>query len=355
MGVTDDVLEPKNKKPRVNGIRPQEFERLRSIAHGAQTVTDVIEIVDVPSHDPWAVANPQNEVQESKFPYLDRPKPIRTPNTLHTAFVSLAAGSGEIPAVPTPKPYTSYNPAFDDWDTFFTAEGQKEVEAEKRRLREAEHEQARLHRILEAQNEHEYVDIQTDDESAWEGFESDRSGIGHLEKKRPERKTPAERNKIKRRKEMERKERHESRMKQKEKQQNRIGEIIKLAKYEAKASAQGLESAKGQKDDEQLAPDERRLRRKKSGKDAYGSSASLSATTANIQSSLWEPPLDLVLPEELRDSLRLLKPEGNLLNDRFRSILIRGKLETRKPIQQPKKKRMKVTEKWSYKDFAIPT
>lgn len=71
--------------------------------------------------------------------------------------------------------------------------------------------------------------------------------------------------------------------------------------------------------------------------------------------SLPEPPLELVLPDELQDSLRLLKPEGNLLKDRFRNILIRGKMETRKPIQQPKKKRRTVTEKWTYKDFRVPT
>jgi len=71
--------------------------------------------------------------------------------------------------------------------------------------------------------------------------------------------------------------------------------------------------------------------------------------------SLPEPPLELVLPDELQDSLRLLKPEGNLLKDRFRNILMRGKMETRKPIQQPKKKRRTYTEKWTYKDFVAPS
>ena len=69
--------------------------------------------------------------------------------------------------------------------------------------------------------------------------------------------------------------------------------------------------------------------------------------------SLSEPPLELILPEELQDSLRLLKPEGNLLKDRFRNILISGKMETRTPIQQPKKKRVSYTEKWSYKDWNL--
>ena len=76
-------------------------------------------------------------------------------------------------------------------------------------------------------------------------------------------------------------------------------------------------------------------------------------TNANDLDRLAEPPLELVLPEELQDSLRLLKPEGNLLKDRFRNILVSGKMETRKPIQQPKRKRVSFTEKWSYKDWSL--
>lgn len=78
-------------------------------------------------------------------------------------------------------------------------------------------------------------------------------------------------------------------------------------------------------------------------------------TSANELDRLPEPPLELVLPEELQDSLRLLKPEGNLLKDRFRNILVSGKMETRKPLQQPKKKRVSYTEKWSYKDWNLAT
>ena len=69
--------------------------------------------------------------------------------------------------------------------------------------------------------------------------------------------------------------------------------------------------------------------------------------------SLPSKDLELVLPDELQESLRLLKPEGNLLKDRFRNILVRGLMETRRPIHQPKKARRTYTEKWSYKDFTI--
>jgi nucleolar protein 53 len=69
--------------------------------------------------------------------------------------------------------------------------------------------------------------------------------------------------------------------------------------------------------------------------------------------SVPEKPLEAVLPDELQDSLRLLKPEGNLLGERFRNLLVQGKLEARKPITQPKKAKRKYTEKWAYKDFKI--
>jgi nucleolar protein 53 len=80
-----------------------------------------------------------------------------------------------------------------------------------------------------------------------------------------------------------------------------------------------------------------------------------------VSVSLWltgrsipEAPLEVVLPDELRDSLRLLKPEGNLLKDRFRSMMIRGKVESRRQIPYAKQKKYTVSEKWSYKDWQLP-
>ena len=68
-------------------------------------------------------------------------------------------------------------------------------------------------------------------------------------------------------------------------------------------------------------------------------------------SSLPEAPLELQFEEELADCLRRLKPEGNLLKERFRSLMERGILETRvMPVVQRKRKVTEV-EKWSYKDF----
>lgn len=67
-----------------------------------------------------------------------------------------------------------------------------------------------------------------------------------------------------------------------------------------------------------------------------------------------EAPLEVVLPDELRDSLRLLKPEGNLLKDRFRNMMLQGKVEARRQIPYAKQKKYTVSEKWSYKDWQLP-
>ena len=203
------------------------------------------------------------EEQKPKFSYLEKTKPIKAPPTLKEAPVSLITGSCIVPAVPAPKPGTSYNPAFKDWDALLVAEGQREVEAESKRRREAELEQQRLDRIAAAKIERD-ADIQTEDESAWEGFESDYEGAEWLKKRRPERKTPAERNKVKRRKEAERRQKWEGKMKERERQQRQIGEISRQMRNEAKARAlvkAELEKPKGV--DDQVS------RRRRFGKDMY--------------------------------------------------------------------------------------
>lgn len=72
----------------------------------------------------------------------------------------------------------------------------------------------------------------------------------------------------------------------------------------------------------------------------------------NISHRIPEAPLEVVLPDELQDSLRLLKPEGNLIKDRYRNMILRGKIESRKGAQR-KQAKTTITEKWSYKDWTL--
>lgn len=222
-GITDGVVEPSNKRRRGNGVSHKAFNRLTAIAYGGEsTPKDVIKADATPSYDPWA-ANSADTVPDVRFDYLEKPKPVRAPKTLKEAPISLVEGTSHFPAVPKPQGGKSYNPQFEEWNRLLAEEGAKEVEAERIRLKEAEEERLKLERIAAAQDENE--DLQTEDESAWEGFESEYEGEAFLNKRRPERKTPAERNKVKRRKEAERLAKQEAETKRRVRQAQRIREI----------------------------------------------------------------------------------------------------------------------------------
>jgi len=279
--------------------------------------------------DLWATEAPPKPEDEEATDYIPKTKPKVAPSTLQRAPIPLTASGRPVRAVRQPEAGTSYNPTFEDWDDLLNREGGKEVEAEKARLLEAQaaaEKEARVQAIAAAPESHP-----EDDESAWEGFETDNDDNESLKRKRPERKTQAQRNKIKRRKEAERLAKHEKRMREKQRQAEQI--ISALIKRHSDA----VQVAEDQQED-RLADDEddTALRRRKLGR-----------------VKIPEKSLEVVLPEELQESLRRLKPEGNLLNDRFRNLLVNGKLEARKAVLQPKKKKMTFTEKWSHKDFSI--
>ncbi|KAL8840727.1 MAG: hypothetical protein Q9170_001245 [Blastenia crenularia] len=341
LGVTNGIIEPSSKRRKGNSVTPREYHRLKNIAYGGESVRkDVVRTDDTPSYDPWNQGSATTNEPDPSLSYLEQPKPIKAPSTLKKSPISLLASTSSLSAVPKPKPGISYNPVFQDWDALLTSAGAAEVSAERRRLAEVAAEEEKQLLIAAAQNEKENDEYNIEDESAWEGFESENEVAEWLKKKRPERKTPAERNKVKRRKEAERQAKREAQMKAREKQAKQMETIIKQADREAKARASIGAAVANQKDGQDSGEndvDDQTLRRRKFGKH-----------------SLPEPPLELVLPEELRDSLRLLKPEGNALSDRFRNIMLRGKIETRKPISQPRKKRQTMTEKWTYKDFRVP-
>ena len=68
---------------------------------------------------------------------------------------------------------------------------------------------------------------------------------------------------------------------------------------------------------------------------------------------LAQMPLEIKLSDELTDSLRLLKPEGDLAKERFRSLQERGLIEPRLPVVKKRKYAPKITEKWGYKDIKL--
>jgi len=327
--LSDIANEGKRKKAKVSG---KEYDRLRSIAYGGDQVKkDLVQTGDDASYDPWAV---QEVKRDPQFSFLEEKKAKREPSTLKHAPVSQTRTGKPIPAVRKPTGGKSYNPKFEDWQNELMRESDKAVEAEKKRLQEAREEAERLERAA-AESESDSGE-ESVWESEWEGFsEEDES----LKKKRPERKTPSQRNKIKRRKEKERLAKHEAKTKAKEAQVAKIKELAKSVEEKEKARDK-VKSVLDKQVDE--------------GADEEGEEEELSKRQLRGRAPIPEAPLEIVLPDELRDSLRLLKPEGNLLKDRFRSMMIRGKVESRKQIPYAKQKKYTVSEKWSYKDWELP-
>lgn len=337
--VTDGILEPSSKRQKQDWVSKKEVARIRdSLNGGSQLKTTRLEEDDSPVFDLWSegavvmtVPSKGAMVKQVPIELAEYVEPVRAkvaPGSLKQAPTPMTASGRSVKAVKDPKAGSSYNPSFEDWDTSLNKEGEKEMEAETRRRVAAVAEAEKEARVVAASNDD--VNYQTDPESAWEGFETDREDSS-LKAKRPERKTQAQRNKIKRRKEAERQLKHEQRMADKKKQAREIEEALKAGNVVvAEKMIEEAEQYSSDSDDDEL------LRRRRLG-------------TAAIP----EKSLEVVLPDELQESLRRLKPEGNLLSDRFRNLLVNGKLESRKPILQPKKAKRFVTEKWSYKDFSV--
>ncbi|KIV99613.1 uncharacterized protein PV09_08788 [Verruconis gallopava] len=329
--VTDGLVEPSSKRRR-DYVSRKEYERLRKFAYGGNSVhKDVVKQGDDADYDPWAA---EASTQPAELPFLAKKNAVREPVTLKQAPISLAKSGKAISAVRKPEAGKSYNPLFEDWEALIQREGDKAVAEERQRLEEERQEEERQAMIAKAQAEEDTEHWESEWESEWEGIMSEKEDAEQnrswLRKKRPERKTPAERNKIKRRKQEEQRKRHEEKMRTRDLD---LAQLKALAKENRNSSsrpqAEPLPEESSSSEGEDI-----KLRRRR-------------------PKHVPEAPLEVVLADELEDSLRRLRPEGNLLQDRYRSMILRGKIESRAKITQPKKPKREVKEKWSYKDWKL--
>jgi nucleolar protein 53 len=345
---TDGVLV--TKRQRKDYVTQKELARLKKVAdgHHAETVT----IKDA-TYDLWAAAPTTKAIaatalpadKDDEYTFIPRVPGAKVPPTMKHAPISLAANGKAVPAIAKPKGDLSYNPAFEDYENRLTLEGNKAVVAEKKRLAEEEAERIRMEGVARSAAEADEAAArealsQWDEDSAWEGFQSgaETDNDGTTSAKRPKRKTPAQRNRANRRKEAEAKQRHDAMMLRKQEQAKNIEKLLAEDKFKHE-QALALAAAMGPSDDEsddEEGGDDNVLRRRQLGK-----------------FHLPEKDLEIMLPDELPDSLRLLKPEGNLLKDRYRSLLVRGKVEARRKRPFKKQVKAKITEKWAHKDFHL--
>ncbi|KAG5937857.1 hypothetical protein E4U53_008123 [Claviceps sorghi] len=321
------------KRLRTDWVPHKELARLRKVADGNQAVT--IETRDA-TYDVWESAPTQTA--EKKYDFLPVSESVKQPKSLKQKPISLVASGKQVPAVLRPSGGFSYNPLLTDYENRLAEESAKALDMERQRVEAEEAEKARQEAAARSAAEAEAAEERAnmsewEEDSEWEGFQS---GVEdeRPNAKQPQRKTQAQKNRAKRRKEEEQLAKHKAALKAKRRQQERIKEITdEIIEREQERALRQVVAGDSDTDD---AAHEEKLRRRQIGK-----------------FKLPEKDLELVLPDELEDSLRRLKPEGNLLKDRYRSLLIRGKLEARRHIPFKKLAKRKLTEKWTHKDFVI--
>jgi nucleolar protein 53 len=327
---TNAIIE--TKRLRANYVPHKEIARLRKVADGHHEQTVAVQDA---GYDIWDV---QPEKANEKLTFLPADVVAKSPETLRHEPVTLAANGKPIQAVPKVSGGYSYNPAFADYQERYHQEWARAEDMERQRLvrEEAERQKmeavARSGALADAAERREELS-EWDEDSEWEGFQS---GMEEekLSAKKPQRKTRAQRNKIKRRKEGERRAKHEAALKRKNDQVYAVKKYTReVAEREVGSATGGTKVESSESEDE---GDENELRRRPLGK-----------------ARLPEKDLELVLPSELDDSLRRLKPEGSLMKDRYRSLIVRGRMEARRRIPFRKQARGKLTEKWTFKDFIV--
>lgn len=333
---TSDGIVPEKRQRTSKYVTKKELARIKKVADGHHQ--EIVTITDA-TYDPWAVeaaaptglAASEKSLENSSF--MVKYDKAKAPATLAKQPITLAANGKSVPAVRKPDGGYSYNPVVSDYMTRLEHESEKAIEAEQKRIAALGAERLRIEASARSAAEAEAAEAKAelsewDEDSAWEGL-SEAEGISV---KRPGRKTPAQRNKYKRRKAEEGKRKHEAALRRKNDQAKRIKEITEEVEQRQMAIAvQKMEMSDGDSEG-----DDTELRRKQLGR-----------------FKLPEKDLELVLPDELQDSLRLLKPEGNLLKDRYRSLLVRGKIEARQNRPFHRQAKVKYTEKWTHKDFDI--
>ena len=337
----DSLVPSGSKKPRDGRyVSHKELQRLKKVADNVHEGAIVDE--NAASHDPWAVST---VTKDPRLNFLDDARPKVEPKTLKEGPRSLMANGKRVSAVSKPDAGKSYNPSVGDWSALLDREGAAAVTAEEARLikeAQAEAQEARAAEEAAKVEAHERDEYATDYDSAWEsewdGFQSEGEQQVWTQKQTT-RKTPAEKNKVKARRERERATLHEQRTKLRDVQEKKIRQIAKevSAKDKARrAHLMALQTTSNVSDSESSADENLLLQKRRFG-----------------QLAVPEAPLEVVLPDELEDSLRRLKPEGNLMQERYRNLLVSGKVEVRRRQGQRKRARMTKSEKWSYKDWKL--
>lgn len=230
----------------------------------------------------------------------------------------------------TPHAGKSYNPNKADWSNLMEKEYKLEKIREDNRVAIQEYRQ-KIQKLMDVLDDsEEEVSSEEDDQNEDEDDDSDEKikkddKLSINEAVKNKKKTKYRRNRAKA---------HEERVKVQQEVKRLKAKIRDLENLE-KTEELVLEEIK-QRENRQKEPRQNKVNKKHKLGTKY------SAREAN---------LEVKFSDELSDSLRKLRPEGNLLYDQIRKLQSSGKVEARVPVKKSRRYKQKITEKWTHKDF----
>ncbi|XP_059007380.1 ribosome biogenesis protein NOP53 isoform X2 [Mustela lutreola] len=298
--------------------------------------------VERPFYDLWAKDNPLERPlagQDAFFLEQTKKKGVKRPPRLHTK-------PSQVPAVEVTPAGASYNPSFEDHQTLLRAahevelQRQKEAEKLERRLALPASEQPATQEsafqelcqglLEESDGEGEPGEGQdTGPEAGGEPAEGVEASPAPMRLAAAEKKTEQQRRREKAARKM--------RVQQAEVRAARLRhqELFRLRGIKAQVARRLAELARRRerRQAQRLAEADRPRRL---GRLKYQA-----------------PDIDVQLSSELSDSLRTLKPEGNILRDRFKSFQKRNMIEPRERAKFKRKYKVKLVEKRAFREIQL--
>ncbi|KAJ3102507.1 Glioma tumor suppressor candidate region protein 2 [Phlyctochytrium planicorne] len=264
--------------------------------------------------DLWgAREEPKTELDTNEYLEPVRKKDVKKPKLINDKL--------PISAVKVAEPGASYNPTFDDHQTLLGKA--LDVELKKESDREKAIKQLSYPPELDDLDDETFFD--SDDEVE----EDETDGEGQIVKKPvapTKKKTQAERRRIEKRRQEEMELERKRLEKARKKEENRLSEIVSQVEQEVKQKEAVPEAKKKREKLRRVGP--------------------VPFKDQNIE---------IKLTEELTQGLRQLKPEGNILKDRFTSLQERAIIEPRVPRTRKLRYKRKETESHDYKRFDAET
>ena len=336
----------KSKKDKIQGVSKKEMVHLLKLAGKVKGYDKGDErlakegIINSKAYDVWETEL-DNEIKRNKLPNFLQ-------NNSTTSFTEATVIPKTLKEAPIqvrkqeilPHAGKSYNPSFDNWKKLIEQEYFKEKPKEDQRL-ELEEYRDKIQFLIKNYEDNEVEEID-DSIVEEENNEEEKEPVQEEEEEeidiklsinpitKVEIKTKTKRNKEKRHKERSRLEKELKDIKLRIKELETLPEILKQIEQSEEQTKNNIDLLNKESKHERFV---------RKGKKKLGSKL-----------EVIEGPIEVKLSNELSDSLRKLKPEGNLLYDQMKNFQSKGMIETRR-ITKGKKGKKKITEKWSYKDF----